>query len=65
VSNKEKKLDQNTYLAALVGQAVRIAFVDGEVIKAVYVTADRYNLFVKVDDRVCMVCKHAVKWIWP
>jgi sRNA-binding regulator protein Hfq len=65
MANEKKKLTQDTYLEALVGQPVKIAFLDGKVMKAVYVTTDRYNLFVKAGDAVYMVCKHAIKWVCP
>ena len=65
-SNSQKpKLNEQTYLNALVGQKVKLTFLDGESMEATFVCADRYQLFVKDGNRVFMVFKHALRHIVP
>lgn len=65
MSNEEKKLNETVFLAALVGREVTATLLDGGELQGVFVTNDRFHLFLKVDDQVYMLYKHSIKYIVP
>ncbi len=57
--------NQVRYLAALEDKPVKVAFLDGKMLKGILTGVDTYEIFVRVNGQEIMIAKGSIKYIHP